>query len=213
MKRSLSILITALVATFMAMPSLASEHLLTSDEEALLQPSEQIKGVKTYDAPGFDVADYPKVLIGSITVYYSDDSKTKSIDPDQLKQISDKIRAGLVQNLSRHVEIVDEPGKGVALINTAIVEVKLANKKRGLFGYTPLGFVATSAANAANARLALADAKIQVETVDSVSGKVLSLMEVYKIENLDKKKQMSWEDIRKTVKDYMRRVIDAHYTQ
>jgi hypothetical protein len=203
------IIAIALVATLLAGPSFAADQMLTSEEQALLKPSKEFKAVKTYDYPGFNINDYPKVLIGAITIYYADDSKSKAIDPDDLKIITDNIRHSLTLNLSRHVEIVDEPGPGVALLNVAIVKVKYANKKRGLLGYTPVGFVATTAANAANIRVALADAKIQGEAVDSVSGKELTIFEVHQIKK--SKKHMEWEDVHKALNDFARRAVDARY--
>ena len=211
MKSNLMIIAIALVTTLLAGPSFATDQMLTSEEQAMLKPSKEFKAVKIYDYPGFNLNDYPKVLIGAITIYYSDDSKSKAIAPDDLKIITDKIRQSLTLNLSRHVEIVDEPGPGVALANVAIVKVKYANKKRGLLGYTPVGFVTITAANAANIRVALADAKIQGETVDSVSGKLLSIVEIQKIQKA--KKQMEWEDVQATVKDFTRRLIDARFAQ
>jgi len=211
MRPNLIIIAIALVATLLAGPSFAAEQMLTPEEQALLKPSKEFKAVKIYDYPGFNINDYPKVLIGGVTVYYSDDSKSKAIAPDDLKIITDKIRHSLTLNLSRHVEVVDEPGPGVILLNVAIVRVNYQNKKRGLLGYTPVGFVTTTAANAANIRLALVDAKIQGESVDSVSGKLLSIVEIQQIEKA--KKKMEWEDVQATVKDFTRRLIDARFAQ
>ena len=211
MKSNLMIIAIALVTTLLAGPSFATDQMLTSEEQAMLKPSKEFKAVKIYDYPGFNINDYPKVLIGAITIYYSDDSKSKAIAPDDLKIITDKIRHSLTLNLSRHVEIVDEPGPGVMLINVAIVKVRYANKKRGLLGYTPVGFVTITAANAANIRVALADAKIQGESVDSVSGKKLTIFEVQQIEKA--KKNMEWDDVVKALKDFSRRAIDARYAQ
>jgi len=211
MKSNLMIIAIALVATLLAGPSFAADQMLTPEEQALLKPSKEFKAVKLYDYPGFNINDYPKVLIGGVTVYYSDDSKSKAIAPDDLKIITDKIRHSLTLNLSRHVEVVDEPGPGVILLNVAIVKVNYQNKKRGLLGYTPVGFVTTTAANAANIRLALVDAKIQGESVDSVSGKLLSIVEIQQIEKA--KKKMEWEDVQATVKDFTRRLIDARFAQ
>lgn len=205
------IIAIALVATLLAGPSFAAEQMLTPEEQALLKPSKEFKAVKLYDYPGFNINDYPKVLIGAVTVYYADDSKSKAIAPDDLKIITDKIRHSLTLNLSRHVEVVDEPGPGVILLNVAIVKVNYQNKKRGLLGYTPVGFVTTTAANAANIRLALVDARIQGESVDSVSGKLLSIVEIQQIEKA--KKKMEWEDVQATVKDFTRRLIDARFAQ
>ena len=211
MRPNLMIIAIALVATLLAGPSFAAEQMLTPEEQALLKPSKEFKAVKLYDYPGFNINDYPKVLIGGVTVYYSDDSKSKAIAPDDLKIITDKIRHSLTLNLSRHVEIVDAPGPGVALVNVAIVRVEYANKKRGLLGYTPVGFIATTAANAANLRLALADAKIQGETVDSGSGKHLSIFEIQQIKKA--KKKMEWEDVQATLKDFTRRLVDSRFAK
>ena len=211
MRSNLTIIAIALVATLLAGPSFAEEQMLTSEEQAMLKPNKEFKAVSGYDYPGFNLNDYPKVLIGAVTVYYSEDSKSKAIAPNELKVLTDRIRRSLTLNLSRHVEIVDQPGPGVMLINVAIVKVKYANKKRGLLGYTPVGFVTTTAGNLANIRVALADAKIQGETVDSVSGKLLSIVEIQKIQKA--KKQMTWEDVQATLKDATRRLIDARFAQ
>jgi Protein of unknown function (DUF3313) len=208
------IIAIALVATLLAGPSFAADaadQMLTSEEQALLKSSKEFKAMSSYDYPDFNLNDYPKVLIGAITIYYSDDSKSKAIDPDNLKIITDKIRHSLTLNLSRHVEIVDEPGPGVALLNIAIVKVNYQNKKRGLLGYTPVGYLATTAANAANIRVGLADAKIQGETVDSVSGKQLTIFEVQQIKKA--KKNMEWGDVVNALKDFARRAVDARYVQ
>ena len=211
MRSNLTIIAIALVATLLAGPSFAEDQMLTSEEQAMLKPNKEFKAVSGYDYPGFNLNDYPKVLIGAVTVYYAEDSKSKAIAPNELKVLTDRIRHSLTLNLSRHVEIVDQPGPGVMLINVAIVKVKYANKKRGLLGYTPVGFVTITAANAANIRVALADAKIQGETVDSVSGKLLSIVEIQKIQKA--KKQMTWEDVQATLKDATRRLIDARFAQ
>ena len=211
MRPNLIIIAIALVATLLAGPSFAADQMLTSEEQAMLKPNKEFKAVSFYDYPDFNINDYPKVLIGAITIYYSDDSKSKAIDPDDLKIITDQIRHSLTLNLSRHVEIVDEPGPGVALANVAIVKIKYANKKRGLLGYTPVGFAITSAANAANIRGVLADAKIQGELVDSVSGKQLSIFEIHQIKKA--KEQMEWEDVQATLKEFTKRLVDSRFAQ
>jgi len=211
MRPNLIIITITLVASLLAGPSFAADQMLTSKEQAMLKPDLDIKGVGRHVYPGVNIHDYPKVLIGAITVYYADDSKSKAIDPDVLRLVTDKMRNSMTLNLARHVEIVDEPGPGVALLNVAIVKVNYQNKKRGLLGYTPAGFIATSAGNAANLRVALADAKIQGESVDSVSGKKLTIFEVQQIEKA--KKNMEWDDVVKALKDFSRRAIDARYAQ
>ena len=62
-----------------------------------------------------------------------------------------------------------------------------------------------------NIRVALADAKIQGELVDSVSGKHLSIFEIHQIKK--SKKQMEWEDVQATLKDLTKRLVDFHFAQ
>ena len=44
--------------------------------------------------------------------------------------------------------MVNKAGPGVLYLRAALTNVKVAKKKRGVLGYTPIGFVATSVAHA-----------------------------------------------------------------
>jgi len=203
--------LATLVGIVLAAPTLAAERLLTPEEEGMLQASSTVQGAKLYAAPEWQPGKYKKVLIGAVTVYFADDSKSKEIDPDTLKALSDEMRAVVATSLGRYVEVVTEPGPDVALLNLAIVDLKMKNKKRGLLGYTPVGFVVTSAANATGARLTLAGAKIQSESVDSVSGAVLGMSQVDEIQQLDADKEMTWEDIKLTLRSFADRIVDVRF--
>jgi hypothetical protein len=194
-----------------AMPVFAADQLLTAEEEAMLQPTDNVEGAKMYTSSDWNPENYRKVLIGSVTVYFADDSKSKEIDPDTLKALADEMKSIISASAARYVEVVDKPGPGVALVNLAIVDLKMKNKKRGVLGYTPVGFVVTSAANAAGARLTLAGAKIQAESVDSESGKVLGFTQVDEIQQLDAEKEMTWDDIKMTLQSFANRVIDVRF--
>ena len=139
----------ALALALFALPAFAADQLFTPEEEGMLQPSDKVDGAKVYTSSDWDAETYRKVLIGSVTVYFADDSKSKEIDPDTLKALTDEMKSIVATSAGRYAEVVNEPGPGVALINLAIVDLKMKNKKRGLLGYTPVGFVVTSAANAA----------------------------------------------------------------
>jgi len=201
----------ALLCAIAAAPAAAVERLLSAEEEAQLQPSATVQGAKIFTAPDWDRTKYPKVIVGGATVYFAEDSKTKQIDPDLLKAVTDQLEKVVAESLGRYVEVVTEPGPGVALVNFAIVDLKMKNKKRGLLGYTPVGFVVTSAANAAGARMTMAGARIQAETVDSVTGAVLTLSQVDEIQQLDAEKEMTWNDIELTLKSFANRLIDLRF--
>ena len=189
------IAIVALVS-LMAAGAQAAEHFLTAEESAKLQPVEGIDGVLRYSAEGKQTSDYPKLLVGSVTFFYAEDSKGKGIDPDDMKDISEAMKQAIVQVTSKNWQVVHQPGPDVAQINLALTDVKLKHKKRGLFGYTPIGLVTTTAGNLAGKRMELRGAKVEGEVIDSTSGDVVSLFAVTKIGNLDDEKGMSWEDVR-----------------
>lgn len=149
-----------------------------------------------------------QLLIGSVTFFFAEDSKSKDIDADELKQISDALRSSLKEATKGRFEIVDQPGPGVLQINVGVANIKLQNKKRGLLGYTPIGLVATTAGNLAGLRVTLADASLQGETLEGVSGEEITYFQIETIGEFDDKKGMSWEDVRATLNDMAGRVAE-----
>ena len=211
MTRISAFALATILGGFVALPAFAADRLLTPEEEAMLQPSDKVEGAKLYTSSDWNAEAYRKVLIGSVTVYFADDSKSKEIDPDTLKALADEMKSIVATSAGRYAEVVTEPGPGVALVNVAIVDLDMKNKKRGLLGYTPVGFVVTSAANAAGARLTLAGAKIQSESVDSQTGKVLGFTQVDEIQQLDAEKEMTWDDIKMTLRTFADQLIDVRF--
>jgi len=190
----------------------AAEHFLEQGEIDKLQPHPDVPGLSRYITPGKDPAAYGKLLVGSVTFYFADDSKEKGMDADEMKWIADAMRSALVAAAAEEAEAVLEPGPGVALINVAITEIDMQNKKRGLLGYTPIGFVATSAANASGSRIQLKDAKIEGELVDSQSGERLSVFRIDKIESAEGEKELSWTDLRTATQSALTKALEARAT-
>jgi len=58
-------------------------------------------------------ADFDRLLIGSVTFFFAEDSNSKDIDADELKAISDALREAMKESVKERWEIVDEPGPGV----------------------------------------------------------------------------------------------------
>lgn len=190
----------------------AAEHFLEQGEIDKLQPHPDVPGLSRYITPGMDPAAYGKLLVGSVTFYFADDSKEKGMDADEMKWIADAMRSALMAAAAEEAEAVLEPGPGVALINVAITEIDMQNKKRGLLGYTPIGFVATSAANATGSRIQLKDAKIEGELVDSQSGERLSVFRIDKIEAAEGEKELSWTDLRTATQSALTKALEARAT-
>lgn len=186
-------IVTILVSTQLQ----AAESFLEESEVALLKPHPTVSGVMRYVSPGIELPRYNNILFGSVTMYFSASSKAKDIDADEAKAISDAMKQALVDAAKTvpDVKVVGTPGPATILINVAITEITMADKKRGLFGYTPVGLVMTTAGNVAGMRIQLKDARIEGEVVDSVTGEVLTLFQVSEISPQDEKDTLSWGDV------------------
>ena len=187
----------------------AAESFLTAEELATLKPHPQVEGVIRYVTPGVTLGDYTKVIVGSVTFYFSEKSKSKDIDADTLKEISDAMKSAIYIAAGDNAEVVLTKGPGAVLINIAITEINMQNKKRGLLGYTPIGLIATGAANLAGVRMRLKDAKLEGEVVDSVTGDVVAIFRVDDIVDWDDEKGLSWEDVRATFEVLAARAMAA----
>ncbi len=187
----------------------AAEHFLEPGEIENLKPHPDVPGVSRYITPGADPGSYEKIMVGGVTFYFAEKSKTKDIDADEMKKISDAMKAALVSAAVDKAEVVLSPGPNTALINVAITEINMQNKKRGLLGYTPIGLVASTAGNLAGMRIRLRGAKLEGEVVDSVTGDVISIFRVDEVGNFDDKKGMSWEDLRATLETSIAKGIAA----
>ncbi len=191
--------------------ALAEDSFLEAHEVALLAPDANVPGLENYTADGKDPTQYSKVVLGSITFFFADDSKTKDMDAKESTQITDALKGVLTDNLKKYVEIVDQPGPDTLLLNMAVTQIKMKNKKRGLLGWTPIGLVVTSAGNLTGSRLVLDKAVLQGEMLDSQSGDIVTLFQVSQIEQLDDKKQLTWEDVRLTLNDLANRALKNRF--
>lgn len=202
-----------LAAALLLIPfsALAADTFLEPHEAALLKPAAGIPGLENYTAAGKDPTKFSKVVMGSITFFFADDSKTKDMDAKEATQITDALKQAMVDNLKKHYEIVDQPGPDTLLINMAVTDIKMKNKKRGLLGWTPIGLVVTSAGNLTGSRLVLDKAVLQGESLDSQSGDIVGLFQVSQIEQLDDKKQLTWEDVRLTLNDLANRALKDRF--
>ena len=89
-------------------------------------------------------------------------------------------------------------------MRAALSNVKLAKKKRGLPGYTPIGLVATAVADAAGARISLKDAAVEIEMLDSTTGERLGVL-VDKAPTTPGNENLSWDSINRTFAFYAER--------
>lgn len=207
MKAFIGVLLIAASATVMA-----QETFLESDEIALLSAHPDVPGVSRHVFEGKSPSNYDKIIVGSVGFYFSEKSKAKDMDADEMKQVSDAMKAAIVTAATGKADVVLSKGANAALLNVAITEIQIQNKKRGLLGYTPIGLVVTTAGNLTGMRMQLKDAQIEGELVDSVTGERISVFRVEEIVNWDDKKGLSWEDLRASFELDLSRAITASRT-
>jgi hypothetical protein len=74
--------------------------------------------------PGVDFAKYHRLMIDSVVFYYAPDSDDKSIDAEQMKELTDAFNTELVTVLKGRYPVVAEPGPDVARLRIALTNVK-----------------------------------------------------------------------------------------
>lgn len=164
------------------------------DSPPQLAPDADRAGAMIWNKPGVDPAAYTKIMIEPITIFVSPDSEYKGLSAGDLKVLADGFNETLVKTLGPEITVANQAGPGVVYLRAALTNVKLAKKKRGLLGYTPVGLVVTAAKDLAGARISLTDAVLEVEMIDSVSGERLGVL-VDKAPKEAGAKDLSWEAI------------------
>ena len=122
-----------------------------------LEPGPNVQGSYVYRKPGFDPAQYGKFMIDPIGVHFAPDAAGSAVSPDTLKQLTDYFHAKLVEELSEHYQVVDQPGVGVMQLRIAITDVKKATAALNIHPATKLSGVG------------LGGASIEAEGIDTES--------------------------------------------
>lgn len=168
-----------------------------------LKKDSERPGTWVWTKPGLDRSKYTRVMLEPIYIFISPDSKYKGLNTNDLYALAFRFHEAFKNSLEPEVPMIETKGEGVLFLRIALTNVKLVKKKRGLLGYTPVGFVATTAAEVAGKRISLKDAMLQVEVLDSVTGERIGVL----LDEAPKalSEQLSWESISKTLTFYAER--------
>ena len=74
--------------------------------------------------PGVDFAKYDKIMLDSVIFYFADDSESKQIDAQDMKELADACNQKMVDVLKDDYPIVAEPGPDVIRLRFAITDLK-----------------------------------------------------------------------------------------
>ena len=187
-----------------------------SDYSKLANPGDGSQGL-VYIAPeSFDrLGSYDSIFVDQPEIFISSDSKYKGFKPDDMKTIADAMRQTLIDELSKSIKVVDQPGLGVLYLRVGLTDLYLKKAKRGLLSYTPIGAVAHAAKSAMQddimKKISLISTTVEGELLDSTSGIVLAAIVEGRGQAKDKKKKIkeeasSWGEIAALLQSYATRL-------
>jgi hypothetical protein len=133
-----------------------------------------------YTAPGsFEaLARYTGVMVDQPEILVSPESDYRGAKPEDLAAIARMMREALAARLSAGgYNVVEAPGPGVIYVRLALTDLQLKKKKRGVLGYTPIGFVVKAGSDALKDMMDKYDIMnmvIQAELTDSQSNEVIA---------------------------------------
>lgn len=171
-----------------------------------LTPDPSRPGVMKWEKAGFNLAKYDRVMFAPLTMFVDPESQYKGLDSDDVRALATGFRDTIVRVLEPEIPVVDVPGKGVLYVTAALTNVRLRKKKRGLLGYTPIGFVMTTAMELAGKRISLENAALEMEIYDSATREpVAVIVDRHPSEKTNGGEEYSWKSIEETMTLYAKR--------
>src|SRR6201991_425907 len=196
MRRALCLIAGLLVVTFAHGASVPPPQSGFLDSYPALQPDPKHEGSFIYMPADASLKGFTKIHIDPILIWYAKDSTYQGIDPNELSAVTENFRKALIKNLEPKYPVVDTDGADVLRLRLAITNVTAEKKKRGILGYTPVGFVIGAAKNLATAgpNINLNSATVEAELIDP-SGKQLAVVVDPLVSGESKKEALTWDQI------------------
>lgn len=171
-----------------------------------LKPDPDRPGEMEWRKPGFDLANYDKVMFAPLTIFVDPNSEYKGLDSEDVRALAEGFRNAVVKTLEPEVQVVDVPGPGVLYVRAALINVKLRKQKRGLLGYTPLGFIITSAMDLAGKRISLENAALEMEVYNAATLQPVGvIIDSHPSVEKNSQEEYSWKSIETTMTYYAKR--------
>ena len=181
-----------------------------SDYSKLHESSDEYMDYK-FLAPGAPdkMTNYTAVMIDQPEIFIASNSKYKGMKPDDMKALADAFRSSMAQAFAGTYMVVDQAGPNVLYLRFAISNLQLKKHKRGLFGYTPIGFVAGAAKSAMTSditkKIDLKGLTMEMEVLGS-NGKE-QLAAVVETRSGKKDEPASWDELEALIDVYSQRVV------
>lgn len=148
---------------------------------ARLKPIEGGGGIQCWRAPDLDAKKYDKVLVSRIVVSLkAEPGKEQTVDPSDLKTLTDYFHNSLVTALKPQMAVVNQPGPGVVVIRIALTDLVPTTVTDSLAGtLVPYAFVAEAGSGVATGRPAgstpyMGETGMEMQFRDGASGAILA---------------------------------------
>lgn len=144
-----------------------------------LKPVEGLGGILCWRANNVDWKQYDKVQIERIMVSLKPGQDQSTVDPADLKILTDYFHNALVKAIKPTAEIVDKAGPGVIQLRFALTNLVPTGTMESLTGtLVPYGFVAEASSGVADGLPAgstpyMGETGMQAQFRDGASGKVM----------------------------------------
>lgn len=81
------------------------------------------QAAQIYVAPGIDWKQYDKILVDPVTIWRGTESRSRGLSHGQAQQLADYFRQLIVNELSKHWQIVPAPGKDTLRVSVALTKL------------------------------------------------------------------------------------------
>lgn len=171
---SLLFALLAILTISAAEPENASGFL--GDYSKLEQHPDPDRNAMVYIKPGLNLKEYKGVYIAFPLVQLYSEHRQSTLDPRDLTELAQYFYDKMIGALEDKYPLADEPGPGVLVIRTAIVDVKPINRVAGVAGKLALKVV----------NLDVGGASIEAEMVDGDTGdRLAALLEIKKADRVE----------------------------
>jgi len=150
---------------------------------ARLQATPWGEGIECWRAPNLDAKNYDKIMISRIVVSMAppkDKDKEQTIDPSDLKTLTDYFHGSLDKALKPQIQVVDQAGPGVIVLRIALTHLVPTAVGDSVAGtLIPYAFIAEAGSGVASGRPAgstpyMGETGMEMQFRDGTTGAVLA---------------------------------------
>jgi hypothetical protein len=213
MKHVIKVFLALAIGAF-SMPALAQVPFSGFlDDYEQLQPSDDVWLNYIYTGPDWQkrLSNTTAFMLEQPEIFIAADSKYGGMKPDDMKMMADSLRAIFAEALVEKFQIAASPGPNTLVMRMAFTNVHLKKKGRSLLGYTPVGFVASSAKKALMNdfvdNILLTEVVWEAEILDSQTGERHGAL-IISLGNKNKKKEFtSWDQLMQVLEVGAERIL------